>query len=65
MNMKKLAAVRHDRNEFISTAKQTISELEEYLLADMRAIDLNKDEGWDVESLREEVQNMQFPAPGN
>ncbi|MBC8045995.1 MAG: cation:proton antiporter [Fimbriimonadaceae bacterium] len=62
MNLKKLAAVRYDQKEFISTARQSISELEQFLLADLKEVNLDKDEGWDVESLREEVQNMRFPA---
>jgi len=58
LNLKKLAAVRHDRQELLSTARQSIAELEQFMLADLQQSTLSNDEGWDVESLREEFKTI-------
>lgn len=57
--LKHLAALRHDRKQYLSSAKDYIAQLEELMLSDLKEVSLNKDEGWDVETLREEVKQMQ------
>jgi monovalent cation:H+ antiporter-2, CPA2 family len=52
-NLKKLAAIR-DPDEYITAAKNYIEELELIVQADMNDPALERDAGWDVESLREE-----------
>jgi glutathione-regulated potassium-efflux system protein KefB len=52
-NLKKLASIR-DPDEYIIAAKNYIEELELIVQADMNEPALERDAGWDVESLREE-----------
>jgi CPA2 family monovalent cation:H+ antiporter-2 len=59
-----LAAVRHDRRQYFSTARRRIQEMEELLRSDetdrwLRDIE----EGWDAESLRREA-NLPPEVPG-
>ena len=51
-----LAEARTDRSRYITIARGKIEELEQLLLADLRQEGLQKDEGWDPESLREEMR---------
>ncbi|MBC7826670.1 MAG: cation:proton antiporter [Chitinophagaceae bacterium] len=53
-NLKKLAAIR-DPDEYILAAKNYIEELELIVQADTKEPALERDAGWDVESLREEI----------
>jgi monovalent cation:proton antiporter-2 (CPA2) family protein len=53
---------RGDRVEYINLARQRIADLERILLADLRDEGLNRDEGWDVESLREDLGRPDPPA---
>lgn len=58
--LRELAAVRKDQKTYFSTARQHIQELEQLLHFDADSEQLREiDEGWDNESLREEVP----PAP--
>jgi hypothetical protein len=43
---------------YINAARQRIEDLERILLADLADPDLERDAGWDPETLREEVQRM-------
>ena len=52
--LKHLAAVRGDRQTYINTAREKIAQLEELMLADLENDYLKNDEGWDVETLKEE-----------
>lgn len=54
-NLKKLAAI-HDPDEHIIAAKSYIEEIEEIMQEDMKDAPIERDSGWDVETLREEVR---------
>lgn len=56
-NLKKLASIR-DPDEYIIAAKNYIEELELILQSDTNDPVLERDAGWDVESLREEVRGV-------
>ena len=49
-NLKKLASIKDD-DEYITTARAYIEEVEKLLQADMSDIQLNQDAGWDEDSL--------------
>lgn len=53
-----LSALREQRNDYLSAARQRIEELERVLLSDREDRGLERDAGWDAETLREE-----FPGP--
>jgi monovalent cation:H+ antiporter-2, CPA2 family len=57
-----LAEARADRSRYITVARGKIEELEQLLLADLREEGLQKDEGWDPESLREEMRGGRVDA---
>lgn len=54
-NMKKLSAIR-ERDQYIVTARELIEELEETLRADLGAVPVDLDAGWDEESLIREAR---------
>lgn len=54
---------RADRAGYISTARRRIEDLERVLLAGLQPGGLERDSGWDAESLREEVLRRAPPAP--
>lgn len=56
-NLKKLASIR-DPDEYIVAAKGYIEELELIVQSDTQDPALERDAGWDVESLREEVRGV-------
>jgi monovalent cation:H+ antiporter-2, CPA2 family len=56
-SMRTLTAQRGDRAVYISLARQRIAELEHVLQADREAIVLERDLGWDAETLREEMRS--------
>jgi hypothetical protein len=45
---------KRDRSGYLSAARQRIEELEQLLLSDLEEEGLDRDAGWDPESLREE-----------
>lgn len=49
-----LATVRHDREQYVSAARQHIQALEQTMLQDTRDHDELRDVGWDADSLRKE-----------
>ena len=53
--LRELTAERGDTAVYISLARQRIEELERMLRADLAAPPLDRDAGWDAESLREEA----------
>jgi CPA2 family monovalent cation:H+ antiporter-2/glutathione-regulated potassium-efflux system protein KefB len=57
--LKHLASIRGDRQKYIDLTREKISELEEFIISDIREAEESKDSGWDVESLRDEVREMQ------
>jgi monovalent cation:proton antiporter-2 (CPA2) family protein len=54
-NLKKLASIR-DPDEHLIAAKSYIEEIEQIVQADMKDAPIERDSGWDVETLREEVR---------
>ncbi|GAA4417850.1 monovalent cation:proton antiporter-2 (CPA2) family protein [Nibrella viscosa] len=61
-----LAAVRHDRKQYFSTARRRIQELEQLIGSDENDRWLQEvEEGWDPESLREEANRMAPLRPEN
>ncbi len=61
-SLRELTARRQDRALYINTARQRIEELEQILLADLKGVGLDRDTGWDAETLREEVRQRSLPA---
>lgn len=59
-NLKKLSAIK-DPDEYITTARAYIEEIEKVLRADMGDIALSKDTGWDEESLIAESRGDALP----
>jgi hypothetical protein len=55
--LEELAQARKDRIRYITMAREKIAELERILLSDLREKELERDAGWDIESLREEVRS--------
>ncbi len=54
-----LSGVRHDKKEFVRTARERMKNLEEVMLAEELSVSLkDKDLGWDTVSIREEVQKI-------
>ncbi|UCH66737.1 MAG: cation:proton antiporter [Ignavibacterium sp.] len=53
--LRELSAMREDRKEYLSAARQYIAELEELIQSDDADPELERDAGWDVDSLREDV----------
>lgn len=49
--LKDLAKVRDNEKEYINQAREYIEELEEIIKADMKQLHLEKDQGWDEDSL--------------
>ena len=47
---------RGERSTYLSDARRRIEDLERLLLADLADVDLERDAGWDPESLREEFR---------
>jgi voltage-gated potassium channel Kch len=55
---------RGDRVEYINVARQRIADLERILLADLEDDGLRRDEGWDVDSLRDDVRRADQSVTG-
>ncbi len=49
-----------DHKSYINVARQRIAELEALIAADDAKSDLERDAGWDIDSLREEVRSGTF-----
>jgi monovalent cation:proton antiporter-2 (CPA2) family protein len=65
-SLRELTEQRADRTTYLSAARQRIEDLERIMLADRAEPQLNRDSGWDPESLRDEVRRMgAAPAPAN
>jgi hypothetical protein len=57
VSLRQLTESRHaERSVYLSAARRRIEDLERMLLADLEAADLDRDAGWDPESLREELR---------
>jgi CPA2 family monovalent cation:H+ antiporter-2 len=55
--LKHLASLRGDRKQYINHARDKISELEKFIEADIQDTALERDAGWDAESLKEEFRS--------
>jgi len=53
--LRELSLMRGDKKEYLSAARQYIAELEELIQSDDADPELERDAGWDIDSLREEV----------
>jgi Kef-type K+ transport system membrane component KefB/voltage-gated potassium channel Kch len=62
--LRDLAEMRGDKKQYLSAAKQYIAELEEIIQSDSADPELERDAGWDIESLKEEVNKGEFKIPG-
>jgi monovalent cation:proton antiporter-2 (CPA2) family protein len=60
-SLRELTNRRSDRTMYINVARQRIEDLEQMLMADLKGRGLERDSGWDAESLREEVRSMTTP----
>jgi CPA2 family monovalent cation:H+ antiporter-2/glutathione-regulated potassium-efflux system protein KefB len=56
--LKHLSAIRDDRKQYINLAREKIEELEKFIEADIQDRSLERDSGWDVESLKEEFKTL-------
>jgi len=56
--LKHLSAIRDDRKQYINLAREKIEELEKFIEADLQDRSLDRDAGWDVESLKEEFKTL-------
>ena len=59
-SLQELHKNRKDHTVYLNAVRQRREELEQMLLADLAGAELNRDAGWDAESLREEV-NQRVP----
>lgn len=62
-SVRELAAMRQDHDTYINAARQWIVDMERILQADLEDRGLERDMGWDVESLREDVLQDRFGRP--
>ena len=53
-SVRMMAGLREDRARYIDTARERIQDLERTLLDDLKDVGLERDAGWDAESLRRE-----------
>ncbi|HEY0015715.1 MAG TPA: monovalent cation:proton antiporter-2 (CPA2) family protein [Longimicrobium sp.] len=61
--VRELTESREDRSRYISVARRRITDLEQLLMADLEGAELDRDAGWDPETLREEARRGAPPAP--
>lgn len=59
-SLEKLAEIRKDNQEYLLTAKRIIEELEEQISADLANPEIDKDKGWDAESLIQEFNSAKW-----
>lgn len=57
--LRKLSLMHKDKKEYLSAARQYIAELEELIQSDDTDPELERDAGWDIDSLREEVNKAE------
>lgn len=62
-SLRQLTAQRTDRSVYMLAARRRIEDLERLLQADLAGVDLDRDAGWDVDSLRDEVRRMSVGPP--
>jgi CPA2 family monovalent cation:H+ antiporter-2/glutathione-regulated potassium-efflux system protein KefB len=53
--LKHLSSIRNDHQKYMDLTREKISELEDFILADMRQEEESRDSGWDADSLRQEA----------
>ncbi len=57
--LRELSLMHKDKKEYLSAARQYIAELEELIQSDDTDPELERDAGWDIDSLREEVNKAE------
>ncbi|MCH7773396.1 MAG: cation:proton antiporter [Bacteroidetes bacterium] len=57
--LRELSLMHGDKKEYLSAARQYIAELEELIQSDDTDPELERDAGWDIDSLREEVNKAE------
>ena len=58
-DLRDLARLRHDKQEYLSSAKKLIADLERLMTDEMQRHDENRDAGWDSEPIRREFGNVE------
>jgi len=61
--LRDLAVMHKDKKRYLSAAKQYIAELEEIIQSDSEDPEIERDAGWDIDSLKEEVIKGEFKIP--
>ncbi len=61
--LQELAEARRDRKRYLTIARTKIAELESLLLSDLADKALERDAGWDVDGLRDEVRSSSPRSP--
>jgi CPA2 family monovalent cation:H+ antiporter-2/glutathione-regulated potassium-efflux system protein KefB len=61
-SLRDLTGRSDDRAGYISMARERIEALEQQMQADRESTDLERDAGWDPETIREEVRKMAVPT---
>jgi voltage-gated potassium channel Kch len=56
--LRELSAMRHDQKQYLTLARQSISDLEQLLLSELGDTGVSRDAGWDTDSLREEADQI-------
>lgn len=54
-DLRELASLQHDRKQYINSARDRIKDLEEVLSRELQDSGAERDAGWDIESLRQEL----------
>jgi monovalent cation:H+ antiporter-2, CPA2 family len=62
-SLRELTERREDRAVYLSAARQRIQDLEAILHADLEDLSVERDAGWDIDTLRDEVQRGTFRRP--
>ena len=58
-DLRDLALLRHDKQEYMSSARKFIVDLERLMTEEMQRHDENRDAGWDSEPIRREFGNVE------
>jgi voltage-gated potassium channel Kch len=56
--LRELSAMRHDQKQYLTLARQSISDLEQLLLSELGDTGVSRDAGWETDSLREEADQI-------
>jgi voltage-gated potassium channel Kch len=56
--LRELSGMRHDQKQYLTLARQSISDLEQLLLSELEDTGVSRDAGWDTDSLRQEADQV-------